>query len=74
MRLPVAKKKTLKHGKIVPRAFNTEAKLCFANTSKENAKKISEQAKQSEIRKRFKRHLEKLFCKAWEQHFLTSAS
>ena len=30
--------------------FNTEAKLRFANTSEENAKESSKQAKQSEIR------------------------
>ena len=36
-------------------------------------KNISKRAKQSEIRKRLKRHFDNFFCEAWEQHFLTYA-
>ena len=53
--------------------FDTEAKLRFANTSDEDAKKSSKQAKQREIRKRFlKKQIEKI-CYDKEYHVLTSS-
>ena len=47
--------------------FNTEAKLRIANTSEENAKKSSKQAKQ---RKKLKKHPEKTFVESRRIQFL----
>ena len=51
--------------------LHTEAKLRFANTSEENAKKISKQAKQNEKDKKYT--LKKDFCWEQEYHVLSSA-
>ena len=56
--------KLIENSKIANMTHRGEAALRKHKRGK--CKKISKQAKQSEIRKRLKRHLEQLFCKAWE--------